>query len=162
MLLPHQLWGGRVLCRVVPLSWFPGILFCRFPCLLLWFFVTLWARAMHVPLRPSLVLSLYVLNACLVLNSPFYNSKISLLKTGYISTIDKCDWVAGEEVILSLGGFQLCGWLWEVVPKVEGKKVFLSRKRSFCWPGSLGSGNFACNSVCKIHETSSALVRKQL
>ncbi len=53
----------QVLCPVLPLSWFPGILFCRFPCLLLWFFVMSWARAMHVPLCPSLVFSLCALNA---------------------------------------------------------------------------------------------------
>ncbi len=53
-----------LLCPVAPLSWFPGILLCRFPCLLFWFFVTSCAHAMHVPLHPSLLLSLCALNAC--------------------------------------------------------------------------------------------------
>ncbi len=49
------------------------------------FFVMSCEHAMHVPLCPSLHLSLCALNACLVLNPPFHNSKISLFTTRYIS-----------------------------------------------------------------------------
>ncbi len=51
---------------------------CRFPCLLLWFFVMSWACAIHMPLCHSLVLSLCVLNACLFLNPPFHYSKLGI------------------------------------------------------------------------------------
>ncbi len=58
----HQL-NKTLLCPVAPLTGLLGILFCRFPFVLLWFFVMSCARAMHVPLCPPLVLSLCALNA---------------------------------------------------------------------------------------------------
>ncbi len=76
-----------MLFPVAPFTGFPGILLCRFPFLLPWFFVTTWTCDMHVPPCLSLVLSLCALNSCLVLNPPFHNSKIPLLKIGYIMTV---------------------------------------------------------------------------
>ncbi len=56
-------WGKiPLLCAVVPLTRFPGILFCRLQFLFLWFLVPSWAQAMHVPPCPSLVLSLHASN----------------------------------------------------------------------------------------------------
>ncbi len=46
-----------LLSTIVPLTGFLGITSCRFPFLLLWFFVTSCACAMHVTTCPSLVLS---------------------------------------------------------------------------------------------------------
>ncbi len=73
-----------LLCPVAPLSWFPGILFSWFLCLLLWFFVTSWARAIHVPL---FLVSVCV--ECLSSSKPSLSwfQEIPLLKSGYISWI---------------------------------------------------------------------------
>ncbi len=82
--LPLWLRGGRVLCPVAPLLWFPESSNVDSHAS---FFGSLWCHE-HMPCMCSCVLLLFCLfvhwTPCLVLNQTFHNSKIPLLKTGYI------------------------------------------------------------------------------